>query len=323
MSATTGSVWEPSIRSAATRTTTPRKAYGEPRSARTFDFGAYGKLSLDAIYTEDKGAVAPAALSAAANLKFPGTLAATISDNNSVMLLAKYTYHQLRVYAGYEYITFKNPSSPVTTGFTGIAGIPIASRQYHADRLRHQRASANHRGPARDTPSPPLSMPASPTTTTIRTAYGKAFCDNASVADLRRPAERGFVRRRLASSPRSSTSTPASCIRLSPTAWRTATRSSTTLLPQRDFVSGSNGREAPRPQLGSLDGGTRIKEAAPRAASFVLEPGIMPSCLASLRENQPLPEFAAQQPETEQRLHRGRGDRQVPDLFDPEAGSRR
>ncbi len=59
------------------------------------------------------------------NLKFPGTLAATISDNNSVMLLAKYTYHQLRVYGGYEYITFSNPSTPLTTGFTGIAGIPI------------------------------------------------------------------------------------------------------------------------------------------------------------------------------------------------------
>jgi predicted porin len=41
------------------------------------------------------------------------------------MLLGKYTYQKLRVYGGYEYITFKNPSSPVTTGFTGIAGIPI------------------------------------------------------------------------------------------------------------------------------------------------------------------------------------------------------
>jgi predicted porin len=93
---------------------------------KDFDFGANGKLSVDAIYTEDKGAIAAAALSAAQNAKFPGTLAATISDNNSTMLLAKYTYQKLRLYAGYEYITFKNPSSPVTTGFTGIAGIPFA-----------------------------------------------------------------------------------------------------------------------------------------------------------------------------------------------------
>jgi hypothetical protein len=93
---------------------------------KDIDFGAGGKLNLDAIYTEDKGAVKASALSAAQNLKFPGTIAATISDNNSVMLLAKYTYHQLRVYAGYEYITFANPSSPVTTGFEGIAGISFA-----------------------------------------------------------------------------------------------------------------------------------------------------------------------------------------------------
>jgi predicted porin len=93
---------------------------------KDFDFGANGKLSVDAIYTEDKGAISAAALSAAQNAKFPGTLAATISDNNSTMLLAKYTYQKLRIYGGYEYITFANPTTPLTTGFTGIAGIPIA-----------------------------------------------------------------------------------------------------------------------------------------------------------------------------------------------------
>jgi predicted porin len=93
---------------------------------KDFNFGAYGKLSLDAIYTENKGAVKAAALSAVQNLAFPGTLAATISDDTSVMLLAKYTYHQLRVYAGYEYNTFANPTSPVTASFTGIGGIPYA-----------------------------------------------------------------------------------------------------------------------------------------------------------------------------------------------------
>jgi predicted porin len=42
------------------------------------------------------------------------------------MLLAKYTYQKLRLYGGYEYINFANPSSPVTSGFNGIAGIPFA-----------------------------------------------------------------------------------------------------------------------------------------------------------------------------------------------------
>jgi predicted porin len=93
---------------------------------KDINFGAYGKLSLDAIYTVDKGAVTSSPLTAAQNLLHPGTIAATISDDNSVMLLAKYTYHQLKLFGGYEYITFSNPSTPVTTGFTGIAGIPFA-----------------------------------------------------------------------------------------------------------------------------------------------------------------------------------------------------
>jgi len=92
---------------------------------KDFDFGANGKLSVDAIYTENQGAVKAAALSAAQNLAFPGTLAATISDDTSVMLLAKYTYHQLRLYAGYENITYANPSTPLTTGFNNIAGFQV------------------------------------------------------------------------------------------------------------------------------------------------------------------------------------------------------
>ena len=92
---------------------------------KDINLGAYGNLSLDAIYAEHKGAVASSSLMGAAFLKAPETLGATISDNTSVMLLGKYTYHQLRLYAGYEYINFANPSTPLTTGFTDIAGIGV------------------------------------------------------------------------------------------------------------------------------------------------------------------------------------------------------
>ena len=62
---------------------------------KDINFGAYGKLSLDAIYTVDKGAVTSSALSAAQNLlNFQARIAATISDDNSWMLLAKYTYRR-------------------------------------------------------------------------------------------------------------------------------------------------------------------------------------------------------------------------------------
>jgi predicted porin len=94
---------------------------------KDFDFGTSGKLSVDGIFTYDKGAVKSAALAAgsAAFAAAPYTLAATISDDTSGMLLAKYTYQKLRVFAGYEFISFANPSSPVTTDFNNIAGIPV------------------------------------------------------------------------------------------------------------------------------------------------------------------------------------------------------
>jgi predicted porin len=75
-----------------------------------FDGGAYGKLAVDAIYTRDTDAVSSAPLTAAQNIKFPGTLAATLSDDTGVMLLAKYTYQQFKLYSGYEHITFANPT---------------------------------------------------------------------------------------------------------------------------------------------------------------------------------------------------------------------
>jgi predicted porin len=94
---------------------------------KDFDLGASGKLSLDGIWTYDKGAVKSTALAAgsAAYAADPYTLGATISDDQSVMLLAKYTYQKLKLYGGYEFISMANPSSPLTSGFTDVAGIPV------------------------------------------------------------------------------------------------------------------------------------------------------------------------------------------------------
>lgn len=92
---------------------------------KDFDLGRYGKVSTDAIYTNNKGAVSAGALSAAQNALYPGTLAATISDNQSFMVLGKYTYDKFRLFAGYEYIDFRDPSSPLTSGFTNIGGYAV------------------------------------------------------------------------------------------------------------------------------------------------------------------------------------------------------
>ena len=51
----------------------------------------------------------------------PQTLTATISDNSAVMLVAKYAIGQLKLYGGYERITYLAPSDP-QTAFKDIAG---------------------------------------------------------------------------------------------------------------------------------------------------------------------------------------------------------
>jgi predicted porin len=88
--------------------------------------GDYGKLALDAIYSHVDGAVSAATLTAAQQKKFPGTLAATISDNTSAMLMARYTYGAIKLYAGYEHILFQNPDSP-QSAFTNIGGYTVAA----------------------------------------------------------------------------------------------------------------------------------------------------------------------------------------------------
>lgn len=52
-------------------------------------------------------------------------MSATLSNNTSVMVAAKYTVDQLKLYAGYQFVDFANPSDPYTTtgtGFTNISG---------------------------------------------------------------------------------------------------------------------------------------------------------------------------------------------------------
>jgi predicted porin len=91
-----------------------------------FSLGDYGGLSTDAVFSYDKGAVAASPLNAAQNALFPGTIAARISDDTGLQLLAKWTNQRVKVSGGYEIIQFKDPSDPQLSGFTSIAGIPIA-----------------------------------------------------------------------------------------------------------------------------------------------------------------------------------------------------
>jgi len=91
-----------------------------------------GVLSLDAIFDFERDAVQLSLAGAPVNFEgtpigtmLPQTMTATLSNNTSVMALAKYAVDRLKLYFGYEWIQFAPPSDPFTiphTGFTNNAG---------------------------------------------------------------------------------------------------------------------------------------------------------------------------------------------------------
>ncbi len=128
---------------------------GDARAAALWQFGGYelnngsrgawegqiggdirnlgpGTLSVDVIVDYNRDAVSLGLAGAPVDSQgvptgtmLPQTLTATLSNNTSVMALAKYKVEKLKVYAGYEWIQFAPPSDPFTvtgTGFTDIAG---------------------------------------------------------------------------------------------------------------------------------------------------------------------------------------------------------
>jgi predicted porin len=87
-----------------------------------------GVLSFDAIYSYVRDSVSLALEPGSNDANgtpippfLPQTLTATISDNSAVMVVAKYSIQRLKLYAGYEHITYMAPSDP-QTAFTDIAG---------------------------------------------------------------------------------------------------------------------------------------------------------------------------------------------------------
>ena len=97
------------------------------RGATEFDIGAdYAGLDVDAIYSRLYDAIAAAPLSAAQQATAPpGSLAATVSDNRTLMLLAKYRVGPLQLFAGYENILYENPRDPLGAGSTTVGGIAL------------------------------------------------------------------------------------------------------------------------------------------------------------------------------------------------------
>jgi predicted porin len=95
--------------------------------------GDYMGLSLDAIFAHVEDAISSAPLPAGtvlpAALINPGSgfVAGTVSDNTSVMLLAKYTIGPVKLFGGYEHMQFANPASPLAAGNFIVGGYALGT----------------------------------------------------------------------------------------------------------------------------------------------------------------------------------------------------
>ena len=97
---------------------------GSGRNSYQFDVGAeYRQLDVDAIYSQIYDAVSASPLTAAQTLTAPvGSIATSISDNKTLMLLAKYKVGKAQLFVGYENILYSNPRDPVLAGSQGLNG---------------------------------------------------------------------------------------------------------------------------------------------------------------------------------------------------------
>jgi predicted porin len=95
--------------------------------------GDYAGLSFDAIFSHVEDAVSSAPLPVGtllpASLINPGNgfVAGTISDNTSVMLLAKYAIGPVKFYGGYEHMQFANPKDPLAPGNFIVGGYTLGT----------------------------------------------------------------------------------------------------------------------------------------------------------------------------------------------------
>jgi predicted porin len=84
-------------------------------------FDVHG-FSADATWVQISDAVQAASLNATQAAAAPGTLAATVSDDTSWALQARYAFKRVKLYGGWQTVTFANPHDPVPAGATGLGG---------------------------------------------------------------------------------------------------------------------------------------------------------------------------------------------------------
>ena len=99
-----------------------------PGGAESLDAGLdCAGLSVDLLWGRVHDAISAASLTAAQNAAAPGTLAATASDNTAYAIMARYVLRSIKLYAGYEHMTYANPKDPLPNGTVTIGGYLLST----------------------------------------------------------------------------------------------------------------------------------------------------------------------------------------------------
>ncbi|HSY45000.1 MAG TPA: porin [Steroidobacteraceae bacterium] len=106
---------------------------GSGNTAVQADIGAsFAGASLDAYYSKVNSAITASSLTAPQVAALPlgyavsNSLAATISDNTAYALMGLYKLDPFKFFAGYEYLQYTNPATPLSAGFSDIGGYVLA-----------------------------------------------------------------------------------------------------------------------------------------------------------------------------------------------------
>jgi predicted porin len=106
---------------------------GSGRTAVQANVGSsFAGAALDAFYSKANSSITASALSVEQATALPpgyalsNSLAATVSDNTAYALMGSYKLSSLKLFAGYEYIKYVDPNTPLSAGFSDIGGYVLA-----------------------------------------------------------------------------------------------------------------------------------------------------------------------------------------------------
>jgi predicted porin len=118
---------------------------GSQNTAIQGQLGAsFAGASVDGYYAKKYDAISASALSApqvaglAPGYSVGNSLAATVSDNTAYAFMGLYDLQVVKLYAGYEHISFADPSTPLSAGYVDIGGYVLAyvnNKAYDSDRV--------------------------------------------------------------------------------------------------------------------------------------------------------------------------------------------